>query len=919
MSGTLTKAAVSGVANFSGNGLKIDKIGTGYTLTATDGSLTSATSGSFNITAGAATKLAYTTVPSTGTAGTAFSVTVQSQDADGNPASPTSTTTITLSKATGGGTLSGTLTGTIGSGGNSVTISTPVYSKSDTMTLTATATAGETGLTAVTSGNIVFSAGAAAKLAFTTQPGGGTGGTAWTTQPVVTVQDANGNTVTTDTSTVTVAIANNAGGGTLSGTLTEAAVAGVANFSGNGLSIDKIGTGYTLTATDGSLTSATSSGFNITAGTAIAVTVETAANGSGSVVGAQNITSGNAITVYAITRDAYGNFVANPSSTWSLTNITGGVVSGDLTPASGASSTFTGHVIGSAAIHLVNGSLSANSGTLTVVPGALAKYAVTATTPQTRSTAFNVTVTAQDANNNTVTADSSTVVTMTGTGSVQFDSNGDGAFGDNTKTLSSGTFIIAAKDGAAETITLTATSAGPKTGASGSVVINRTSQDLSYWKTITLDHTKVSADQSGFPVLINLASDANLSAHARSDGFDLLFTSSDGATILPYEREQYTNTTGALVAWVKVPTLSSTADTVLRLYYGNAGITNDQQDASNVWDSNYKAVWHLKENPRGTAPQMQDSTAGNNDGTTASAFAAGDQQAGEIGGGLNFGGATNYDVSIANEPNFDFERTNSFSIEYWAKPTGSTTTKPCPVSKLQNSGSFPGYEIGHNVRGPGGTNTAGQLRLSLVNTATGGTKHQVIVSPASATKLNDGSWHHYVFTYSGTGTGAGVKIYEDGVALSTVTDEDDLASNSILNSTPVHLGTRENAGNYYSGLLDEVRISSAVRSASWVATEWTNQAAPSSFYSVGAEQALTTTTVSRTSGASPSTYGDSLTFTATVSGGGTPTGNVIFKDGPAALSGGAYEFDLTQNIAGVPVITVRGKAGQTVKLDFVSI
>jgi hypothetical protein len=48
-----------------------------------------------------------------------------------------------LSKASGGGTLSGTLTGTIPTSGNSVTISTPVYSKSDTMTLTATATAGD--------------------------------------------------------------------------------------------------------------------------------------------------------------------------------------------------------------------------------------------------------------------------------------------------------------------------------------------------------------------------------------------------------------------------------------------------------------------------------------------------------------------------------------------------------------------------------------------------------------------------------------------------------------------------------------------------------------------------------------------------------------------------------------------------------
>jgi hypothetical protein len=76
------------------------------------------------------------------------------------------------------------------------------------------------------------------------------------------VQDAYGNTVTTDSSNVTLDIGNNPSGGTLSGTKTVAASGGVASFGG--LSIDKVGTGYTLTAMDGSLTSATSSGFNIT-------------------------------------------------------------------------------------------------------------------------------------------------------------------------------------------------------------------------------------------------------------------------------------------------------------------------------------------------------------------------------------------------------------------------------------------------------------------------------------------------------------------------------------------------------------------------------------------------------------------------------------------------------------------------------
>ena len=72
-----------------------------------------------------------------------------------------------------------------------MTISTQVYSKSDTMTLTATATAGETSLTVVTSGNIVFSAGPAAKLVYTTVPSTGTAGTAFSV--TVQSQDANGN------------------------------------------------------------------------------------------------------------------------------------------------------------------------------------------------------------------------------------------------------------------------------------------------------------------------------------------------------------------------------------------------------------------------------------------------------------------------------------------------------------------------------------------------------------------------------------------------------------------------------------------------------------------------------------------------------------------------------------------------------
>src|SRR5207248_8188312 len=75
---------------------------------------------------------------------------------------------------------------------------------------------------------------------------------------------AQGNTATGFTGNVTVAIGTNPSTGTLGGTVPRAAVGGVATFSN--LSIDKVGTGYTLTATGAG--SATSAAFNITAGTA---------------------------------------------------------------------------------------------------------------------------------------------------------------------------------------------------------------------------------------------------------------------------------------------------------------------------------------------------------------------------------------------------------------------------------------------------------------------------------------------------------------------------------------------------------------------------------------------------------------------------------------------------------------------------
>ena len=83
-----------------------------------------------------------------------------------------------------------------------------ITGKAGSYTLTASAT----GLTGATSTPFTITFGAATQLVFTTQPGGGANGAAWTTQPVVTVEDASGNVVTNSAASITLAIGTNPGG-----------------------------------------------------------------------------------------------------------------------------------------------------------------------------------------------------------------------------------------------------------------------------------------------------------------------------------------------------------------------------------------------------------------------------------------------------------------------------------------------------------------------------------------------------------------------------------------------------------------------------------------------------------------------------------------------------------------------------------
>jgi len=399
LSGTSTQTAVNGVTTFSN--LSINKTGTGYTLAASSSGLTAGTSNTFNITPGTATQLVFGTQPSNTAAGSAITpaVTVQVEDANNNVVT-TSTTAVAIAIGTNpaGGTLSGTTN--VNAVNGIATFSNLSINKTGTGYALA---ASSTGLAGMASNAFNITPGTASKLAFSQQPTNTQAGSSITPAITVQVEDANGNLVTTSTGSIAVAIGTNPGGGSLGGTLTQSAVNGVATFAN--LSINKTGTGYTLAAGSTGLAGTTSNAFNITAGAAskLAFNVQPSTAAAGQAISP-------AVTVQV--QDANGNVVTTDASNISITISSPGAFSGSSTATVSASSgvaTFSNlvpTVTGTFTLSASDGSLtSATSNSFTVNAGALAKFVIAnISSPQTAGVAFNVTVTAQDANGNTVTS-----------------------------------------------------------------------------------------------------------------------------------------------------------------------------------------------------------------------------------------------------------------------------------------------------------------------------------------------------------------------------------------------------------------------------------------------------------------------------------------------------------------------------------
>ncbi|HUS28269.1 MAG TPA: DUF2341 domain-containing protein [Kofleriaceae bacterium] len=342
-------------------------------------------------------------------------------------------------------------------------------------------------------------------------------------------------------------------------------------------------------------------------------------------------------------------------------------------------------------------------------------------------------------------------------------------------------------------------------------------------KPIQIAGAQVSGPQQDFVLLVRTAADPELAA-ASTTGEDFRFTTATGQP-LPYERQRYVPATGELIAWVKLPMLPA-ADTTLYLYYGKAGVT-DQQDVTATWGASYAGVWHLDETS--TSTTAADASGNHNTGTALNVFsrlAAGGPTfgaAGAIGEAVTFDGA---DDELEMPKSTSLSATTGLAtFALWIKWTSLTAAdyqRVLSSSNRFNSGvNEDGYEWA--------AQPAGDFFLY----AWGGREdYNLGPNPFTA-----GTWQYLVATLDFSTTS--VKIYVDAQPMMfTTVNESAWSSKGDPGNWCWGANSNPTAAGPFGGGMDEIRVMHGAKDASWIATSYANQRPDSTMVTIGAQQIL---------------------------------------------------------------------------------
>jgi len=389
---------------------------------------------------------------------------------------------------------------------------------------------------------------------------------------------------------------------------------------------------------------------------------------------------------------------------------------------------------------------------------------------------------------------------------------------------------------------------------------------MTYVAKIIIDHTKVAADLTDFPIYVDLANmPSSFWSVVANGGGDIRVYKSDDTTQLP--REVVSCDTSGQTGEMHIKytgTLSSTVDTEIHIY---ADGTSSEPSVSStygrnaVW-SDYKGVWHLGEAVNNNAGGYLDSTGNGNDLTGNSMAITAPSV--KVAKGQAFDGSADYLAKTSPTSALNGISGTAFTGSFWG----------CADVAANDKTGFGKRNLGGGHYGIRTTGASGSTYYWKPEITTGSN-----VEFQMNTALTQGVVHFIAFTYNGST----IQSYLDGA-----TDGSDSQSGNMFtgsSSDDFTIATRPNDKGtlLLNGKMDEVRIAAVTRSANWLLTEYRNQNSASTFYTASA--AATNVTVSASV--------LSATFsvpTRTVTGTANVTPSVLsaaFSTQAPAISGGA--------------------------------
>jgi len=384
----------------------------------------------------------------------------------------------------------------------------------------------------------------------------------------------------------------------------------------------------------------------------------------------------------------------------------------------------------------------------------------------------------------------------------------------------------------------------------------RAAGSYTYYRPVVIESDYVSWTAADFPIVINktisdLATEANggdiqntVATGGASDSLTIpadfdVGTDDSCSTSLDFEWESYDPATGAIVLWVRIPNLVHNSDTTIYLCYGDDSKTTDEENYEGVWNSAYKAVYHMDST-------VIDSTSNGNDGTD---YANGGDVAGQVGRALEFDGDDDY-----------WEVADSASLDI----TGGLTI-----------GAFVYFDSWANINTILGKGNTGYLMNMLgENYPAWDTKTNNYFDSTglpSDNKLKDdmgwstGEFNYLVNSYSDSNNR--YQWYHNG----TGEGSNSTSASMSANNTDMQIGMEPGFSDRdFDGRIDEIRISSIERSSAWIETEY-NSMAEADFLTVGAEVGPTPTPTNTPTETATPTPTPTNTATPTSTPTATPT------------------------------------------------